>query len=282
MLKELLKSSLIIAGLFSSQLFAQDLPMPSPTGTSNQTVGLTEIEITYSRPGVKGREIYGALVPYNEIWRTGANKATAISFSDDVKVGGSELKAGVYALFTIPGEKEWEIIFNSNTEQWGAGGHKAEEDVLRIKVNSEASDFTESMLFYFNDLKNNSASLNLQWEKTRVSIPIEVDSEGKSIENIEAAIKEAEGGFRTYRNAARYFIDNDKDAKKALDWAQKSVDMDKRYWNLTTLAKAQAKNEMYKEAIKTAEEAKTLSEAAKSEHYIKVNTENIESWKSKK
>ena len=137
-------------------------------------------------------------------------------------------------------------------------------------------------MFYFDDLKNNSATLNLQWEKTRVSIPIEVDSEGKAVGNIEAAVKEADGSFRTYRNAAKYYIDNDKDAVKALEWAQKSVDMDKRYWNLTTLAKAQAKNEMYKEAIKTAEEAKTLSETAKSEHYIKVNTENIETWKSKK
>jgi len=282
MFKKAIKLSFVVSFLFSNQLFAQDLPMPSPMGTSNQTVGLTEIEITYSRPSVKDRKIYGELVPYNKIWRTGANKATAIRFSDDVKIGGSDLKAGVYAIFTIPGEKEWEILFNSNTEQWGAYDHKDEEVVLRIKVNSEESEFTESMLFYFDDLRNNTATLNLQWEKTRVSIPIEVETESRAIGNIESAIKEAEGQFRTYRNAARYYIDNDKDPKKALEWAQKSVDMDKKFWNLTTLSEAQAKNEMYKEAIKTAEEAKALAEEAKNENYIKVNSENIEIWKAKK
>ena len=111
--------------------------MPSPSASVKQRVGLTDFEIVYSRPGAKDRKIFGELVPFNEMWRTGANKATAISISDDVKVAGSNLKAGTYAIFTIPGESQWEIVFNKNTEQWGTYDHKAEEDVLRVKVPSE-------------------------------------------------------------------------------------------------------------------------------------------------
>ena len=130
--------SIVLSGVFSLGLLqAQDLPMPSPAASVKQRVGLTDIEITYSRPGVKDRVIFGDLVPYNEMWRTGANKASAISFSTDVMIMGNELKAGTYAIFTTPGESEWEIIFNNNTEQWGTSAHKDEEDVLKIKVKSE-------------------------------------------------------------------------------------------------------------------------------------------------
>ena len=256
--------------------------MPSPTATVKQRVGLTDFEVTYSRPGVKDRVIFGELVPYNELWRTGANKATSFTVSDDIEIGGSALKAGSYALFTIPGEKEWEVIFNRNTEQWGTYSHKDEEDVLKIRIPSESAEYTESMNIYFDNLRNETASLILRWDKTKLDIPVKVEVNSKAESNIAAAIKEAEAANGTYRNAARYYLNNNKDAAQALKWAQKSVDMGKTYWNMTTLAEAQAANDQAKAAIKTAEEAKSLSEEAKSDFYVKENEKNIAKWKSKK
>ena len=279
MKKSLLSLFLSIPFIFS-QLQAQDLPMPSPAASVNQRVGLTDIEITYSRPGVKDRVIFGDLVPYNEMWRTGANKATAISFSTDVKIMDNDLKAGNYAIFTIPGENEWEVIFNNNTEQWGTGGHKDEEDVLKIIVKPESAEFRESMLFYFDDLRDASATMNLHWDKTRISIPITVDSKDEAVKNIESAISKAESQYSVYNGAARYYLDNDMDAAKALEWAKKSVSMQKKYWNLTTLSRAQAANGLKKEAIKTAAEAKAMAAEANSKGYVKTNEENIAKWKT--
>jgi len=273
----------LIALIISSSVsYGQDLPMPSPSATTIQKVGLTDVTIVYSRPGVKDRVIFGDLVKYNEMWRTGANKATAITFSTDVEIMGNALKAGTYALFTIPGENEWEIIFNSNTEQWGTYEHKDEEDVLKVKVKPESAEFRESMLFYIDDLKNESATINLHWDKIRVSIPITTNTSDQAKINIEAAIAEANGTFRVYNGSARYYLDNNMDVVQALEWAKKSVSMAKKYWNLTTLSRAEAANGNYKEAIKLAEEAKQLAVEGKSDGYIKQNEENIATWKGKK
>jgi len=261
---------------------AQDLPRPSPLAITSQIVGLTEIEFTYSRPGVKDRKIFGDLVDYDKIWRTGANKATSMKISTDIEIMGNILKAGTYAIFTIPGEKEWEIIFNSNIEQWGARGHKDEEDVLRIKVIPEVAENMESMLIYIDDIRDKTATINLHWEKTRITIPFSIEVESVALSNIKEAVDEADASFRVYNTAARYYLDNDQDATKALEWAEKSVSMDRRYWNLTTLSRAKAANDMKKEAIKLAEEALEMANKAKSDRYIKMNESNIVAWKAKK
>jgi tetratricopeptide (TPR) repeat protein len=268
--------------MISGVIFAQDLPMPSPNATVKQRVGLTDIEVEYSRPGVKDRKIYGGLVPYNEMWRTGANKATAITFSTPVRVADEPLEAGTYAIFTIPSEDMWTVIFSKNTEQWGTGSYKEEEDAVRIKVKSMPAEFRESMLFYFDDLRDQSATLNLHWDKTKVIIPIEVDAIDQAMQNIEKAIADLSNSFRVYHSSARFYLEQDKDLAKALEWAQKSVDVEKRYWNMTTLSMAQAANDKKKDAIKTAEAALKLAEEAKSTHYINLNKENIAAWKAKK
>lgn len=277
-------SKILLAVLltFAAKLHSQDLPSPSPAATVKQRVGLTDIEITYSRPGVKDRVIFGDLVPYNEMWRTGANKASAITFSTDVEIMGNKLAKGTYAIFTIPGESEWEIIFNKNTEQWGTNGHKPEEDVLRVKVKSETAQQTESMMFYFDDIRDESATINLQWAAVNVSVPFTVKANEEAMANIDKALADAKNTFRVYHNSARYYLDNNLDAAKALEWASKSTAMQKTYWNMTTLSRAQAANKMYKEAVKTAEEAKTLAIAEKSDFYVKQNTENITAWKTMK
>ncbi len=271
-----------LAVLLSTSIFAQDLPKPSPTATTTERVGLTDVEIVYSRPGVKDRKIFGDLVPYGEMWRTGANKATAITFSTDVKINGNDLGAGTYAIFTVPGESEWEIIFNNNTEQWGTYAHKDEEDVLKVKVASKKAEFRESMLMFVDDIRDESASINLHWENTLVSIPFSVEVKDVAKMNIDAAIKEAEGRYSTYNSSARYYLDNNMDAAKALEWAQKSVDMQKKYWNLTTLSRAQAANGDYKTAIKTSEEAEKLATEANSKGYIKQNVDNRAAWEKMK
>lgn len=277
--KTLLTGTILIATM---NLSAQDLPVPSPSAEVEQRVGLTDVKITYSRPSVKDRKIFGGLVPYDKMWRTGANKATAMSFSTDVEIAGNKLAAGTYAIFTIPGENEWEIIFNNNTEQWGTSAHKDEEDVLKVKVKSQTAEFTESMLFYFDHLRDESATINLQWEKTKVSIPVSVDAQETAMKNIDQAVGDLTNAFRVYNNSARYYLDNNQDAAKALEWAKKSVDIEKRYWNLTTLSRAQAANKMYKEAMKTAAEAKEMAMAENNQSYADQNAKNIESWKKMK
>ena len=273
---------LMFVGLFQFSTNAQDLPQPSPAAKVIQTVGLTEFTVTYSRPGVKGRTIFGDLVPYDKVWRTGANKATSIEFNTDITMEGKSVPAGKYSLFTIPGKDKWEVIINKNTELWGAGDYKQAEDVVRFSVTPEKSNTTESMVFVFDNVIGDDAKLTLAWADVKISMNIKVDSKAAAMNNIENAIKEAEGTFRTYNSSARYYLDNNMDAAQALKWASKSVETSKRFWNVKTLSEAYAANNDYKMAIKTAEESLKLSEEAKYEPYVKMNTENIEKWKKMK
>src|ERR1051325_12122347 len=145
-----------IAMMLIAQSFAQniDLPRLSPVASVMQMIGLTKVEINYSSPAVKGRTIWGGLEPYDKVWRTGANEATTIAFGTDVTIGGQKVKAGKYALFTIPGKEEWTVIINSNPNQWGAYGYKQELDVIRVKVKPEHAEFKERMAFYIDALSD--------------------------------------------------------------------------------------------------------------------------------
>lgn len=167
-----------LAMLTTLQVSAQDKPAPSPLGKVYQRVGVTDIEVAYSRPGVKGRTIFASdgLTPFGKLWRTGANRATKISFSTDVMIGGKKVAAGDYAIFSIPGEKEWTFIINSEPNQGGTGNYKEAQDVVRLTA--QAQDFpgpVESMTFVFSDVKDTSANLVLVWENTMVGFPIEVE-----------------------------------------------------------------------------------------------------------
>ena len=153
---------------------ASNKPRTSPNASISQTIGVTKVTISYGRPGVKGRKIWGELVPYGEVWRTGANEATAISLTRNVTIEGQELPAGTYALFTIPNEDEWTIIFNKNPKQWGAFDYDPRLDALRVKVKPEPADHKEWMSFSFMDLSANSAKLVLRWEKLAVPLKIQV------------------------------------------------------------------------------------------------------------
>ncbi|KAB1064038.1 DUF2911 domain-containing protein [Salibacter halophilus] len=274
-------SAVLLFALATFSVKAQDLPKPSPHAEVSQTVGLTNISIEYSRPGVKERDIFGGLVPFGKVWRTGANKATKITFDTPVTFGGEKVEAGSYAIFTIPSKDEWTVILNTTTESWGAGDYSEENDVARIEVESMDMPHMENMMFYFDELKDGSANLILRWAETGISIPVTVDYKKLAMQNIEAEFKKYENKYRLYDNAADFYIANNMDIDKAVEYAKKSVEMNPKFWNMRTLSEAYAAAGNYKDAIKTAEKSMKLAEEAEYEPYIKINKENIKKWKSK-
>jgi hypothetical protein len=197
-------------------------PAPSPEGVIKQRVGFTDIEVVYSRPSARGRKIFGGLVPYGEIWRSGANTATKVSFSTPVKIAGHDLPAGAYALFSIPGESEWTIIFNRVTGEWGAYTYNEASDALRVKVTPTAiAQPFETFTIGLNDLRAESATLYLTWEKTRVPVKIEVDVVKPMVTQIESVIVPgAKIDANTYFAAAMFYYDNGLDLQKAKAWVE--------------------------------------------------------------
>lgn len=197
-----------------------EFPAASPACTIKQRVGLTDIEVVYSRPGIKGREIFGGLVPYGKVWRTGANSATKVTFSTPVKLNGNDVPAGSYELFTIPGEDEWTIIINKAKGQWGAYQYNQKDDLVRFKVNPvQLAEKIETFTIEFNEVRDESAVLNLVWDHTVVPISIEIELTSKLVPQIEAAMASPDkksDGF--YFQAATFYYDHGQDLHKALDW----------------------------------------------------------------
>jgi hypothetical protein len=214
-------SGLVMVSAMQAQTPKIDFPAASPGCTLKQRVGLTDIEIVYSRPSVKGRTIFGGIVPYGQVWRTGANQATKITFSTPVKLEGHEIPAGTYALFTIPGESEWTIIISTNAAQFGAFQYNQKDDLVRFKVTPAMLPDTsvETFVIEFNRIRDESALLELVWEKTVVPIHLEVEVTGKVVPQIEAAMAapgKKSDGF--YFQAATFYFNHDLDLKKALEW----------------------------------------------------------------
>lgn len=245
-----------------------DTPKPSPGATVTQTVGLVDISVVYSRPGMKDRAIFGELVPFDKIWRTGANKATMIKFDETVEFAGKAVPAGSYSLFTIPSKGEWTIIINKNTELWGAGDYKEEEDVARVQVKAmKMASTCESFTIDFSNFSSNGAHLNLMWENTMVAIPLTVDTESKVMAQIKAqlvdAAPDADIKDGTYMAAGRYYADNGKDKAQALAWMEKAIEMKpEAFWYIHYKAELQAAMGKTKEAIKTAEKSLELAKAS--------------------
>ncbi len=233
------------------------LPRVSPKAQVFQVVGLTQVTLTYSRPGVKGRKIWGGLVPYGRVWRTGANEATTIEFSDDVLLEGHRVKAGKYALFTIPDPREWTIILNSEWNQWGVMNRNPEKDVIRFKVQPQKGNHVEWMRFTFEDLTPGSAKIVLAWEKLRIPFTIQVDVETKVVKNCESAIKTLKpGDWRTPASCANYFAGIRKHLDKAMEWIELSISVKKEAFNQYVKSKILAAQGKYKEAIALAKKAR--------------------------
>jgi hypothetical protein len=224
--------SVLLAGLcFTGDALAQtppvQFPAPSPACTLKQRVGLTDVEIVYSRPSVRGRKIFGAMIPYGEVWRTGANSATRITFSTDVKLQGAALPAGAYEFFTIPGKEEWTIIVQKLPEKasWGAYTYKKENDTARMTAKPVTIPTPiESFSFGIGDLRDTSATIYLAWENTRVPLKLEVDTVGMLMPKIKEAMA-AEGAktWNFYSGAASLLYDNNGDLEQALKWVDESI-----------------------------------------------------------
>lgn len=256
------------------------MPSPSPSATFEQRVGLTDIILNYSRPGVKGRTIFGDLVPYDKLWRTGANMASRIAFSDDVKIEGKELKAGTYALFTIPGRDRWTIILNSNYNQGGTAQYKESEDALRVTVTPEKmAEKIETFTLDINDITDTSAKLWILWENTAVPIQIEVDVDAIVMADIESAFDPASDAGN-YFAAASYFYNTDRDLDQALEWINKSIELgNKRYWVVHLKANILKKKGECSAAIQAAEESKSMAKEAGNNDYVTLNDKLIASCK---
>jgi hypothetical protein len=230
-LNDPMKKLLMTVCLFGAILLsAQELPQPSPLGSIQQRVGLTDIEIEYSRPQMKGRTIFGELVPYRSLWRTGANKVTRISFSTDVQVNGDPVSKGDYALLTIPGEATWTIILNSETEMWGTGSYSEDNDVLRTEVAALASNrVVESFSMDIRDITGTSCGIGIEWEKTSVVIPVQMDVARQAEMNIAKAIEEEQENWRVFRNSAQYYM-NAGNMEEALVLIDRCLELDGSSW----------------------------------------------------
>ena len=199
-----------------------EFPSASPTSTLKQRIGLTDVEITYARPSMKGRQIFGGLVPLGQIWRTGANTATKIAFSTPVKLNGTAIPAGTYELFTIPGAAEWTVIIHQHKSQWGSYKYDAANDVARVTAKPIAlASPIESLAIGLNDLRDSSATLYLAWEKTRVPLKLEVDTVGLLVPQIAAAMKA--DGKKPYYAAAMFYFENNLDLKQAVAWMDAGI-----------------------------------------------------------
>jgi len=273
MKKNLLLLCMIACLLFSYNSFAQLTPAPSSTQTIIQDFGLGKITLTYSRPNVKGRKIFGYTEPYNAVWRTGANTATTITFTDDVTLEGHKVAAGTYGLFSIPGEDEWTIILNKKAKQWGAYDYNAADDYLRFTVKAmKIQENVETLTLQFTNVFPTSADLNLLWEHTALAIHLTTDIDARVMARIDSAMQT---GKKPYYDAIIYYWNNNKDMAKALPWAQalQTVPgfppMVVKLW----LARTELRVGDKAAAIKAAQEGIVAAQTAKSTEYIRLNSE---------
>jgi tetratricopeptide (TPR) repeat protein len=245
-------------------------PAPSPTQTVKQDFGLGSIEINYSRPAVKGRKVFGDLVPFGSVWRTGANNATTLQFSDEVSIGGVTLAPGKYGLLSIPDKDNWTIIISKQTDVTSPSAYKQDMDLVRVSTAVEKlKESVENFTIAIDNIKPNSCLLTISWDKTSVSLPITTDIDSKIMSNIAKAMQ---GEKPPYYNAAMYYMENGKDLKQALAWFDKAVEMTPNaYWVQHQRANCLAKLGKTAEARAAAEKSKELALAAKNMDYVKLN-----------
>jgi len=255
------------------------MPQASPSAQISQKVGLTDVTVDYSRPSTKGRKIFGELVPFGEVWRTGANAATLVTFSTDVSIERNPLSKGTYALYSIPGKDEWTIIISKNTKLWGAVGYDQEEDIFRFRVKpGKTGQKYETMEISFVDMTDTGASLSIKWENTRVKFRIETEVDEIVMAEIKEMVidKEPENPGLYYQ-AANYYFTTGKDLNTALEWITKSVESDPKYWTMHLKAKIELGLGLKKEAVESAKKSMEMAKEAKNPDYVSLNERLIKS-----
>ncbi|WP_158838387.1 DUF2911 domain-containing protein [Polaribacter sp. L3A8] len=256
-------------------------PAPSPSQKIEQEVGLTDVTLEYSRPGMRGRTIFGDLVPFNEVWRTGANANTKITFSTDVTIDGQELKKGTYALYTKPGKESWDVIFYADATNWG---NPEKWDETKVAAQTKATVQTmpvkiETFTMMFDDITNSSAVLGVLWENTYVGLKFETPTEAMVAKQINATMSGPSAN--DYFASASYYLEAGKDIKKAQTWIDKAVEMTSdapKFYILRKQSLIHAKAGDKKGAIKAAKESLKYSEKAGNAGYVKMNKASLKEW----
>lgn len=274
-------STVLACAIVSSAAFSQNnlkVPAPSPATTIKQDFALSSVEVSYSRPGVKGRKIFGDLVPYNKVWRTGANSATTITFGDEVSIGGTKVPAGKYGLLTIPGEKEWTIIISKSTDVSSPSDYKEGNDLVRVKSKPmELPHPIETFMIVFDNIKPTSMDAVLLWDKTAVSFPITTEVDSKVMAQIDQLMKTDKP---PYFMSAMYYMENGKDLNKAVTWMDKAIQENpKAFWVYHNKANALVKLGKKKEAMEAAQKSMDLAKEARNDDYVTLNEKLIASLK---
>jgi tetratricopeptide (TPR) repeat protein len=270
MIKKLLLSAAAIFTLMATDAQQLVTPQPSPTASVKQNFALSSIELDYSRPGVKGRKIFGDLVPYGKVWRTGANNATTITFGDEVTIGGKKIPAGKYGLLTIPGEKEWTVIVTKQLDVTSPDAYKQDQDVVRVQAEVQTLPFAiESFMIDLGNIKPSSLEMTFLWDNVAVAVPISSDVEGKVMAQIDNLMNK---DSRPYFGAAMYYLENGKDLKQALVWFDKAVEQQPNaFWVYHQRANALAKLGKKTEARASANRSIELAKEAKNDDYVRLN-----------
>jgi hypothetical protein len=260
-------------------------PKASPFSKIQQDIGLTTIDIEYSRPAARGRQIFGGLVPYGRIWRVGANESTKFSVTTDIEVLGNTLLPGTYALYAFPKEFSWEVVFHKNTSHWGDGrtAYDPTEDAFRVKIDPEENaEWQENFLISFDSISHNRAVIQWKWGNKSISIPIEVNTQKVMLQAIEKSLV-GDPSAQTYYEAARYFLEEGLESDKALQYLEKAIVIggDTYYfYRVKSLVEAAMKN--YKGAIVSAQRSLVLAQAEGKDEFVRMNQENIARWKELK
>lgn len=278
MLKKLCLALGLLVSVYSVDAQNLNTPQPSPTQTIKQNFGLSTIEINYSRPSKKGREVFGNLVPYDMVWRTGANAATTLTFGDEVKIGDTKVPAGKYGLLTIPGKDNWTVIISKQTDVTSPAAYKQDMDVVRVTVKPEMLPFSiETFTINVDDVKANSCLVGILWDNVYVGLPVSTDIDSKIMAQIKSAM---ENDNRPYFAAAMYYMESGKDLNKALEWLTKAADQNPgAFWVLYQKASCLAKLGKKSEAVETAKKSMDLATKAQNGDYVKLNEDLIKSLK---
>lgn len=269
-MKKLFLGAICLAAFTATDAQQLKTPAPSTTQIIKQDMGLGNIELAYSRPNMKGRNIFGDLVPFDKVWRTGANNATTLTFSDEVIIGGTKVAPGKYGLLSIPSANEWTLIISKQTDVTSPSAYKPESDVVRVKVKPTTMPFSmETFTAMFSDIKDNGAKLGLMWDKTYVELPITTDVDSKVMKQIET-IMTKDG--RPYFNAAMYYAENGKDMNQAISWFDKAIEQNnKAFWIYYQKAKALGRQGKKSEAMAVSAKSMELAKEAKNDDYVALN-----------
>ncbi len=269
-MKQFLLSAICAASILMAEAQQLKTPQPSTTQTVKQDFGLGSIELSYSRPNMKGRKIFGDLVPFDKVWRTGANGATTLTFTDEVTIGGKKIPAGKYGLLTIPSANEWTVIISKQTDVTSPAAYKQDMDVVRVMAKPMTLPWSfETFGISIENVKDNSCELMMAWDKTLIAFPITTDVDSKVMKQIETIMK---NDSRPYFSAAAYYADNGKDLGQAIVWFDKAIEQNpKAFWIYYQKAKALAKQGKKSEAMAASMKSMELAKELKSDDYVALN-----------